>query len=84
MANEMHARSRTAAYAMASYGIVHEDGLWITECAWCKRVRNRADNWQTVAPDVRATMHVELTHGICPECAEACLTRAGFAERSTR
>ena len=73
-----------AARAMASSGIRRDDAVWITECAWCKRVRSVAGDWQTLAPNVRAGMGTERTHGVCPRCAQGLMARAESADRAAR
>jgi hypothetical protein len=72
----MDANGAAAERAMASYGVVRDDTIWVTECAWCKRTRNRAGDWYTLNATVRAAMGVERTHGICPQCARAAVARA--------
>jgi hypothetical protein len=73
-----------AVRAMASCGIRRDDALWVTECAWCKRVRSVAGDWQTLAPNVRAAMGTERTHGVCPRCAQGLMARAEGADREAR
>jgi hypothetical protein len=34
-------------------------------CAWCKRIRGDADEWQSV---VQRRTDAKFTHSICPEC----------------
>lgn len=65
-----------AAQMTALYGIQRADGVWITECAWCRRVRNVAGNWQTLSQSVRSTIRATRTHGICSQCADRCLADA--------
>lgn len=60
----------------ALYGIHRDDGMWVTECAWCKRVRNVAGDWQTLSRSARSAIRAERTHGICSECADSCLAQA--------
>lgn len=62
--------------ATAAYGVVRDDVIWITECAWCQRVRSAAGAWHAPSPAIRAVNGVERTHGICPECAHAAVARA--------
>ncbi|MEJ2253530.1 MAG: PAS domain-containing protein [Nitrospirota bacterium] len=38
-------------------------------CAWCKRVRNGEETWESLGDFVRARWRTELSHAICPECA---------------
>ena len=73
-----------AARAMASCGVRCEDAVWVTECAWCKRVRSVAGDWQMLAPAVRAAMAIERTHGVCPRCAQGLMARAESADREAR
>jgi hypothetical protein len=70
--------------AVALYGIRRNDAVWLTECAWCKRVRSVAGDWQTLAPTVRAAMGTERTHGVCPRCAQGLMARAESADRAAR
>jgi hypothetical protein len=37
-------------------------------CAWCKRIRADAEQWQTVETFVQSRTHAAFTHGICPDC----------------
>jgi hypothetical protein len=69
---------------MASCGVHREDAVWVTECAWCKRVRSVAGDWQTLAPAVRAAMGTERTHGVCPRCAHGLMEQAEIADRGVR
>jgi hypothetical protein len=65
--------------------MIVEGTEWVTECAWCKRVRDRAGDWHAAVP---ATNHPatggERTHGVCPKCAEGLLARADQANRRAR
>jgi hypothetical protein len=70
-----------AARAIAFCGVRREDAVWVTECAWCKRVRGVGGDWQTLAPAVRAVMNIERTHGVCPQCAQGLVARAESADR---
>lgn len=40
----------------------------IPVCAWCHKVRNDKDYWQTLEEHISSTMDVGFTHGICPDC----------------
>ena len=71
-----------AARAVASCGIRRDNAVWVTECAWCKRVRSLAGDWQTLAPTVRAAMGTERTHGVCPRCAQGLMARAESTDRA--
>ena len=71
-----------AARAVASCGIRRDDVVWVTECAWCKRVRSLAGDWQMLAPNVHAAMGTERTHGVCPRCAQGLMARAESTDRA--
>ena len=72
-----HAADQAAATrALASCGLHRDDAVWVTECAWCNRVRTVAGDWQTLAPAVRAAMDIQRTHGVCPRCARGLMARA--------
>lgn len=37
-------------------------------CAWCKRIRDEAQTWQSVERYVQNRTHASFSHGICPDC----------------
>ncbi|HEY7326418.1 MAG TPA: hypothetical protein VH592_02170 [Gemmataceae bacterium] len=37
-------------------------------CAWCKRIRDGAEAWESVEKYVQSRTHASFSHGICPEC----------------
>ncbi len=39
-------------------------------CAWCKKIRDDTGYWQQLEAYLREHSDAELSHGICPECAE--------------
>jgi len=39
-------------------------------CAWCKRIRDEVEAWQTVETFVQSRTHAAFTHGICPDCLQ--------------
>ncbi|MCE9561455.1 MAG: response regulator [Planctomycetes bacterium] len=39
-------------------------------CAWCKRIRNDQDYWQSVEEYMVEVTDCKITHGICPACLE--------------
>lgn len=39
-------------------------------CAWCKKVRDETGAWLELETYVRRTDGAEVTHGICPPCAQ--------------
>jgi PAS domain-containing protein len=42
-------------------------------CAWCKNIRDDQQYWDSVDKYIMGQMHVDITHGICPECAKKVL-----------
>jgi hypothetical protein len=44
-------------------------------CAWCKRIRDEAQVWQTVESYVQSRTHASFSHGICPDCMESQVRR---------
>lgn len=44
-------------------------------CAWCKKVRNDQNYWQTVEGYVAEHTEARFSHGICPECREKLVAR---------
>ncbi len=37
-------------------------------CAWCKKIRDDAGQWQQIEEYVRQRTEAEFSHGICPDC----------------
>jgi hypothetical protein len=37
-------------------------------CAWCKRIRDEAEIWQSVETYVQSRTHASFSHGMCPDC----------------
>ena len=46
----------------------HLEGI-LPVCASCKKIRDKAGNWQHIESYIRERSAAEFTHGICPECA---------------
>jgi hypothetical protein len=66
---ELRARLETAmAEVRTLRGMVHM-------CAWCKRIRDEAQSWETLELYVQKHTHAVFTHGICPECLKVELAR---------
>lgn len=40
-------------------------------CAWCKRIRDEAQAWESVEMYVESRTHASFSHGICPACLQA-------------
>ncbi len=73
-----------AARATSDCGVIRDDAVWVTECAWCKRVRSVTGEWQTQTPAARAATLTERTHGVCPQCARGLMERAEREAPSAR
>ena len=39
-------------------------------CAWCKKIRNDAGTWEPWEVYSRSHSGLEITHGMCQECAD--------------
>lgn len=37
-------------------------------CAWCKKIRDDSDYWNSLEEYLRKNSDIEISHGICPEC----------------
>ena len=48
-------------------------------CAWCKRVRDEAGEWQSLETYIQRHTEAEVTHGMCDACAHDQLERAGVS-----
>ena len=46
-------------------------------CAWCRKVRDDNRFWQSVEEYLGAHSTIDVTHGICPECASKTLSSMG-------
>ena len=43
----------------------------IPMCSWCRKICNETGDWQTVENYIATNSGNGVSHGICPECAEA-------------
>ncbi len=50
-------------------------------CAWCKRIRDEAEQWQEVDTYVQRRTHAAFTHGICPDCQRSQLKQLAALPR---
>jgi CheY-like chemotaxis protein len=51
-------------------------------CAWCKKIRNDQNYWQSVDAYVAEHTDARFTHGICPSCRDE--TMKQYRERRAR
>lgn len=65
------ARRRTAARLAA---LRTREGL-IPVCGWCRKVRTESGHWASVESCLLEQAGANLTHGVCPDCAQAVLGR---------
>ncbi len=40
-------------------------------CAWCKRIRDEEQTWESVEKYVQSRTHASFSHGICPDCFQS-------------
>lgn len=67
-----HAIERNALVQQLKDALTHVRELsgLLPICASCKRVRDDRGYWQDVAVYMRDHLNAEITHGICPQCAQ--------------
>ncbi|MBN1578945.1 MAG: response regulator [Chitinispirillaceae bacterium] len=39
-------------------------------CAWCRRIRNEAGEWESIEKYVQEHTEADFSHGMCPDCLE--------------
>jgi hypothetical protein len=39
-------------------------------CAYCKKIRDDEDFWQSVENYFKVHLSLDFSHGVCPECAK--------------
>jgi DNA-binding response OmpR family regulator len=61
---------RVAALESALAQVTQLQGLF-PMCAWCRKIRNDQNFWESVEAYVSAHTDVRFTHGICPDCRAA-------------
>lgn len=49
---------------------IKTETVFVPICASCKKIRNVRGEWDHVETYIKNHLEVELTHGICPECAK--------------
>ena len=49
--------------------VQHLEGL-LPICAYCKRIRDAAEQWESIERYVEARSEAQFSHGYCPECYE--------------
>jgi len=62
-----HLAERVRALEEALAQVRRLQGL-LPMCAWCRKIRNDQNYWQSVEQYVAEQADVRFTHGICPEC----------------
>ena len=78
------ARAREQTYlAWAEYERAHRLPDVIPICAWCRKMRDAQEEWQTLEQFLSKETGVLLTHGICHDCAER-VVRETHAEIGAR
>lgn len=47
--------------------VVALEGL-LPVCAWCRRIRDEQNSWQSLDSYLVKRAEIDITHGICPDC----------------
>jgi len=55
-------------------------GRLIPICGWCKKIRTEQEEWESIEAYFAAAGLGELTHSICPGCAEKIFTKRIYLE----
>ena len=42
----------------------------VRACAWCTQVRDARNEWRDLEAYLRERFHIDLSHGICPDCLQ--------------
>ena len=65
---ELHARLKVAERILGLRQHVQQlEGL-LPICAYCKRIRDGAEEWQPIERFVEKRSEAQFSHGICPDC----------------
>ncbi|MBL8112296.1 MAG: hypothetical protein JNK60_05390 [Acidobacteria bacterium] len=69
---ERRVKERTRELEGSLAQVNHLSGL-LPICAWCRKVRDDHDYWQTVEQYVTSRTEARFSHGICPSCHDRIL-----------
>ena len=72
---EERVHARTAELEQALAQVKRLQGL-LPLCAWCKKVRDDHDYWQSVEDYVVRHTDTRFSHSICPDCSETLLRKS--------
>jgi DNA-binding response OmpR family regulator len=68
--DELRARLKAAERVLGLRQHVQQlEGL-LPICAYCKRIRGAAEQWESIERYVEARSAAQFSHGYCPECYE--------------
>jgi len=68
--DELRARLKAAARILGLRQHVQQlEGL-LQICAYCKRIRDASERWESIEQYVEARSEAQFSHGYCPECYE--------------
>jgi phosphoserine phosphatase RsbU/P len=68
--DELRARLKAAERILGLRQHVQQlEGL-LPICAYCKRIRDANENWESIERYVEARSEAQFSHGYCPECYE--------------
>ncbi|MGH7548775.1 MAG: response regulator [Gemmatimonadales bacterium] len=66
--DELHARLKVADRILGLRRHVQQlEGL-LPICSYCKRIRDQAEQWQSIERYVEKRSEAQFSHGICPDC----------------
>jgi len=51
-------------------------------CAYCKKIRDDQGYWEQIDAYLQRKIHINFTHGICPDCADAVRIKMGLKPKS--
>ena len=74
-ADELKVRLKVAERILSLQADVETLRRFLPICAWCNKVRNDKELWQTAEEYLKSHTGVDFSHSICPECAEKQKTR---------
>ncbi|MCI0330903.1 MAG: response regulator transcription factor [candidate division Zixibacteria bacterium] len=69
-ADELKIRLKVAERILSLHADVETLRTFLPICAWCRKIRNDRQLWQTAEEYLQTHAEVDFSHSICPECAE--------------
>jgi DNA-binding response OmpR family regulator len=66
--DELRARLTVAERILGLRRELHQLEALLPICAYCKRIRNERNEWETLDSYLERRFDTQLSHGICPDC----------------